>query len=86
MGEQLYEILTWDTNHQAYSRQHGVDSPVTRRGLKKALQQLRDLGYEGRKPDAAVRVIREDEIAAGEWWPPNVLRLTGPDDDDDTDL
>jgi hypothetical protein len=46
MARKKYIVLTWDTDEQAFTPQNGVDpGPHTLVGTKKALCQLRQLGY-----------------------------------------
>lgn len=57
MPRPKYRILTWDCELQEWTPQAGVRSgPYTLFGLRKAIRQLRALGYEGGRQDPSVLV------------------------------
>jgi hypothetical protein len=49
-----YLVQTWDTELQRFTPQEGVDpGPHTLTGVRKALKQLRALGYSATEDDMA---------------------------------
>lgn len=50
----MYRVLTWDMDLQKFTPQKGVNpGPHTLAGVRKALQQLRELGYSATEDDFA---------------------------------
>lgn len=46
MSERLYFVETWDSEKQAFTPQEGVPiGPYTKFGLRKAIRDLREIGY-----------------------------------------
>lgn len=59
MKRARYEVLTWDPETGRFTPQKGVrKGPYTLFGLRKALRQLREMGYAARRPDPSVLVER----------------------------
>lgn len=62
MAKKLYAVLTWDSDADAYTPQPGVRmGPYTLFGLRRALRELRRMGYEASRDDPSVLVT--------EWQP-----------------
>jgi hypothetical protein len=58
-----YYVRTWDAELQEFTPQEGVsEGPHTLWGLKHALRELRELGYECRGGDPNVFVFREGGV------------------------
>jgi len=56
-----YYVLTYDPERGEYTPQRGVrKGPYTLFGLRKALRQLEEMGYEARKGDSSVLVYRDE--------------------------
>lgn len=57
---QLYEVLTWDPDKQAWTPQVGVrKGPYTLFGLRKPLRKLRDMGYPISHQNSPFVLVRE---------------------------
>ncbi len=56
-----YYVQTWDTQRQEFTPQQGVRTgPWSLWGLRKALAQLRTMGYAADRGDPSVLVERRD--------------------------
>lgn len=58
-----YYVTTWDEELEDFTPQKGVRTgPYTMFGLRKALRQLRNMGYQADHDDPSVYVVREDRL------------------------
>lgn len=90
--ERKYYIETWDTEAQKFTPQDGVPvGPYTLFGLRKAVRELRNLGYPcnygGRLGDggdpfvSCYREETEEDVAEWNAWVDECNRLNGRPED-----
>jgi len=59
-----YRVLTWDMEAKAYTPQDGLSKAtgLTLWEVRRALRELRDLGYAADRNDPAIFIEREENI------------------------
>ncbi len=52
-----YYVTTWDSDLQMFTPQDGVQTgPYSKWGLRKAIRELRNMGYDARRNDSSTMI------------------------------